>query len=189
MIVIAAKVSVRKILACVLAVGTVLTGAAVLLPADAQPAAAASENMRLDVKLRTNEQRVASCATAAGRSSMSRAASARCRSPRNLTRFTKAITRFSSRRGSTSRPTRANARRSTPTRSQTTRAASRALPQICSSGAGNLSRPMYPRRRQTASCTVCASIRPNRRIPPDRPLTKCTTTGNLCNSTKTCSTY
>ena len=59
MIVIAAKVSVRKILACVLAAGTVLTGAAVLLPADAQPAAAASENMRLDVKLRTNEQRVA----------------------------------------------------------------------------------------------------------------------------------
>ena len=54
MIVIAAKVSVRKILACVLAAGTVLTGAAVLLPADAQPAAAASENMRLDVKLRTN---------------------------------------------------------------------------------------------------------------------------------------
>ena len=52
MIVIAAKVSVRKILACVLAAGTVLTGAAVLLPADAQPAAAASENMRLDVKLR-----------------------------------------------------------------------------------------------------------------------------------------
>ena len=37
MIVIAAKVSVRKILACVLAAGTVLTGAAVLLPADAQP--------------------------------------------------------------------------------------------------------------------------------------------------------
>ena len=59
MIVIAAKVSVRKILACVLAAGTVLTGAAVFLPADAQPAAAASENMRLDVKLRTNEQRVA----------------------------------------------------------------------------------------------------------------------------------
>ena len=35
MIVIAAKVSVRKILACVLAAGTVLTGAAVFLPADA----------------------------------------------------------------------------------------------------------------------------------------------------------
>lgn len=42
-----------------LAAGTVLTGAAVFLPADAQPAAAASENMRLDIKLRTNEQRVA----------------------------------------------------------------------------------------------------------------------------------
>mgnify|MGYP000355263965 CR=1 FL=1 len=54
MIVIAAKVSVRKILACVLAAGTVLTGAAVLLPADAQPdrasEAAASPETRRTVR-------------------------------------------------------------------------------------------------------------------------------------------
>ena len=184
MIVIAAKVSVRKILACVLAAGTVLTGAAVLLPADAQPAAAASENMRLDVKLRTNEQRVALLRDCGWEVIEEPRGEREVQIPEEFDEVYDSYNQIQQAQGLDLTPCR-----STPTRSQTTRAASRALPQICSSGAGNLSRPMYPRRRQTASCTVCASIRPNRRIPPDRPPTKCTTTGNLCNSTKTCSTY
>jgi len=187
MIVIAAKVSVRKILACVLAAGTVLTGAAVLLPADAQPAAAASENMRLDVKLRTNEQRVALLRDCGWEVIEEPRGEREVQIPEEFDEVYDSYNQIQQAQGLDLAPYKG--KRATLYTYEITNHASKALPQICSSGAGNLSRPMYPRRRQTASCTVCASIRPNRRIPPDRPPTKCTTTGNLCNSTKTCSTY
>ena len=59
MIVIASTVSVRKILACVLEARPALTGAAVPIPHDAQTDAAALNNMRTAVILRTNEHPVA----------------------------------------------------------------------------------------------------------------------------------
>lgn len=61
MIVFAAKISVKKILACVLAAGAVFVGAAALWPQeeDAQLTAASAAAADLAVKLRTNEQRVA----------------------------------------------------------------------------------------------------------------------------------
>ena len=59
MIVFAAKISVKKILACVLAAGTVFVGAAVLRPQGDAQTASASAAASLDVKLRTNEQRIA----------------------------------------------------------------------------------------------------------------------------------
>ena len=60
MIVFAAKVSVRKIVVGVLAVGLVLVGAAALLPGSAKTDTAVSaEGVTLDTKLKTNEDRVA----------------------------------------------------------------------------------------------------------------------------------
>ena len=59
MIVFAAKISVKKILACVLAAGTVFVGAAALRPQGDAQTASASAAASLDVKLRTNEQRIA----------------------------------------------------------------------------------------------------------------------------------
>lgn len=59
MIVFAAKISVKKILACVLAAGTVFVGAAALRPQGDAQTASASAAVSLDVKLRTNEQRIA----------------------------------------------------------------------------------------------------------------------------------
>ena len=59
MIVFAAKISVKKILACVLAAGTVFVGAAALRPQGDAQTASASAAANLDVKLRTNEQRIA----------------------------------------------------------------------------------------------------------------------------------
>ena len=59
MIVFAAKISVKKILACVLAAGTVFVGAAALRPQGDAQTASASTAASLDVKLRTNEQRIA----------------------------------------------------------------------------------------------------------------------------------
>ncbi len=137
MIVIAAKVSVRKILACVLAAGTVLTGAAVLLPADAQPAAAASENMRLDVKLRTNEQRVALLRDCGWEVIEEPRGEREVQIPEEFDEVYDSYNQIQHAQGLDLAPCRADVRRSTPTRSQTTRAASRALQQICSSGAGN----------------------------------------------------
>lgn len=137
MIVIAAKVSVRKILACVLAAGTVLTGAAVLLPADAQPAAAASENMRLDVKLRTNEQRVALLRDCGWEVIEEPRGEREVQIPEEFDEVYQSYNQIQQAQGLDLAPYKANARRSTPTRSQTTRAVSRALPQICSSGAGS----------------------------------------------------
>ncbi len=59
MIVFAAKVSVRKIVVGVLAVGLVLVGAAALLPKTAEADTAVSaEGVTLDAKLKTNEDRV-----------------------------------------------------------------------------------------------------------------------------------
>lgn len=60
MIVFAAKVSVRKIVVGVLAVGLVLVGAAVLLPGQSEADTAVSaEGVTLGAKLKTNEDRVA----------------------------------------------------------------------------------------------------------------------------------
>ncbi len=60
MIVFAAKVSVRKIVVGVLAVGLVLVGAAALLPKTAEADTAVSaEGVALSAKLKTNEDRVA----------------------------------------------------------------------------------------------------------------------------------
>mgnify|MGYP001290426926 CR=1 FL=1 len=60
MIVFAAKVSVRKIVVGVLAVGLVLVGAAALLPKTAEADTAVSaEGAALSAKLKTNEDRVA----------------------------------------------------------------------------------------------------------------------------------
>ena len=60
MIVFAAKLSVRKVVAGVLAVGAVALGAAALAPAaETVDASASQEGMALDSKLRTNEERVA----------------------------------------------------------------------------------------------------------------------------------
>ena len=60
MIVFAAKVSVKKIAAVVLAAGLVLVGAAVLLPGQAEADTAVSaEGVSLSAKLKTNEDRVA----------------------------------------------------------------------------------------------------------------------------------
>lgn len=121
MIVIAAKVSVRKILACVLAAGTVLTGAAVLLPADAQPAAAASENMRLDVKLRTNEQRVALLRDCGWEVIEEPRGEREVQIPEEFDEVYESYNQIQLAQGSTSLPAAAGVRRSTPTRSQTTR--------------------------------------------------------------------
>ena len=138
MIVIAAKVSVRKILACVLAAGTAWTGAAVLLPADAQPAAAASENMRLDVKLRTNEQRVALLRDCGWEVIEEPRGEREVRIPEEFDEVYESYNQIQLARGAlTSLPAAAGVRRSTPTRSQNHPAASRALQQICSSGAGS----------------------------------------------------
>lgn len=60
MIVFAAKVSVRKIVVGVLAVGLVLVGAATLLPKTAEADTAVSaEGSALSAKLKANEDRVA----------------------------------------------------------------------------------------------------------------------------------
>ena len=60
MIVFAAKVSVRKIVVGVLAVGLVLVGAAALLPKTAEvDTAVSAEGSALSAKLKTNEDRVA----------------------------------------------------------------------------------------------------------------------------------
>ena len=61
MIVFAAKVSVKKVVAGVLVVGAVALGVAVLAPAAAETASAsaAQGEVELDSKLKTNEQRVA----------------------------------------------------------------------------------------------------------------------------------
>lgn len=61
MIVFAAKVSVKKMVAGVIAVGAVALGVAVLAPAAAETvsASASQGEMDLDSKLKTNEQRVA----------------------------------------------------------------------------------------------------------------------------------
>lgn len=189
MIVIAAKVSVRKILACVLAAGTVLTGAAVLLPADAQPAAAASENMRLDVKLRTNEQRVALLRDCGWEVIEEPRGEREVQIPEEFDEVYESYNQIQLAQGLDLTPCRG--RRATLYTYEITNHPSgeQGVTANLLVRRGKLIRPMYPRRRQTASCTVCASIRPNRRIPPDRPPTKCTTAGNLCNSTKTCSTY
>ena len=108
MIVFAAKVSVRKIVVGVLAVGLVLVGAAALLPKTAEADTAVSaEGAALSAKLKTNEDRVA-LLTACGWSVENE--------PVGTTRYMSSTTLSSRRRDWILRRIRANAPRCIPTR-------------------------------------------------------------------------
>lgn len=117
MIVFAAKVSVRKIVVGVLAVGLVLVGAAALLPKTAEADTAVSaEGAALSAKLKTNEDRVA-LLTACGWSVESEpVAHRRYRYPTTSTRYMSSTTLSSRRRDWISRRIRASALCCTPTR-------------------------------------------------------------------------
>lgn len=118
MIVFAAKVSVRKIVVGVLAVGLVLVGAAALLPKTAEADTAVSaEGAALSAKLKTNEDRVAAAdRNAAGRWRVNRSAHRMCRYPTPSTRYMSSTTLSSRRRDWISRRIRASALCCTPTR-------------------------------------------------------------------------
>lgn len=124
MIVFAAKVSVRKIVVGVLAVGLVLVGAAALLPktaeadtaVSAEGAALSAEGAALSAKLKTNEDRVA-LLTACGWSVESEPVGTQvCRYPTPSTRYMSSTTLSSRRRDWILRRIRASALRCTPTR-------------------------------------------------------------------------
>ena len=186
MIVIAAKVSVRKkILACVLAAGTVLTGAAVLLPADAQPAAAASENMRLDVKLRTNEQRVALLRDCGWEVIEEPRGEREVQIPEEFDEVYESYNQIQLAQGLDLTPCRG--RRATLYTYEIT--------NHPSGEQGRYSKSAHPARKaDRGRCILAAGRRLRARsarasvrtagYPLTGPPTKCTTAGNLCNSTK-----
>ena len=116
MIVFAAKVSVKKVVAGVLVVGAVALGVAVLAPAAAETvsASAAQGEVELDSKLKTNEQRVALLESYGWQVDPEPRSEREVQIPKHLTKHIRHIMRYSWSRAWIWCRTRANAPRCIP---------------------------------------------------------------------------
>ena len=183
MIVFAAKISVKKILACVLAAGTVFVGAAALRPQGDAQTASASAAASLDVKLRTNEQRIALLRDCGWEVSEEPRGEREVQIPEEFDEVYDSYNQIQQAQGLDLAPYKG-------------KRATLFTYEVANhpSGEQGVTANLLIRRgnicrRRTVSCTVCASVRRN-----DGKLCSCGTAmrtigRKLCNSTKTSSTY